>query len=83
MTCIHEAHTPIIKALIDVQRATAAAEEAYRRKVTAEVRLAELVSVKRRDKDTGFDADFHARDTLVNALMAAHGYCAPAPESSA
>ncbi len=77
MTTIHDQHDPVIEALIDLHRAEAAADEADRRRVAAQVRLAEVVGVRRRDKDTGFDADFEARDIIVKAVMAARGYVAP------
>lgn len=60
---------PIIIALRELNEAKADVDLAYERKTKAEIHLAELVGVKRRDKDTGFDAECEAENMIVNASI--------------
>ncbi len=60
----------VIAALRAVQVTTEAEEEANERRRQAEIHLAEIVGTRRRDKDTGFEADHDARDLIVKAALA-------------
>jgi CelD/BcsL family acetyltransferase involved in cellulose biosynthesis len=60
---------PTLAALAALDEARRIEESAYDARVNAEVALAEIVGVNRRDKDTGFDAECAARDLIVNAAL--------------
>jgi hypothetical protein len=66
---IDPALVPIIVALRELEDAKDCEDLARQRTTDAGVRLAELVGVKRRDKDTGFDAEFEAQRMIVTAAI--------------
>jgi hypothetical protein len=61
---------PVIDALAAVRAARAAEDEARQATEDAELRLAELVQIRRRDKDMGFEAEHEAERLLVAAVLA-------------
>ena len=61
---------PVVDALVAVRAAERAHEQAGELRRAAEVRLAEVVGKRRRDKDMAFEADFEARDLIVDAVVA-------------
>lgn len=61
---------PVVEALVAVRQAECAHERAGEARRAAEVRLAEAVGQRRRDKDMAFEADFEARALIVDAVVA-------------
>ncbi len=60
----------VIDALAAFNRANEAEEDAHAVRCRAQIRLAELVGTQRRDRDTGFEAEFDAKDLIVKAALA-------------
>jgi hypothetical protein len=63
--------TPLVEAIRAVRDAEAAEEAAHEHRRECELRLAELMAVKRRDKDMGFEAGIEAEWAIVGAAIAA------------
>jgi hypothetical protein len=60
----------VIEALAELKRLEEAEELARNLRQNAEVALAEVTATKRRDKDTGFEAEHNAKDLIVKAALA-------------
>jgi hypothetical protein len=63
---------PVVEALAAVRAAERAHDRAADARRAADLRLAEVVGQRRRDKDMAFEADFEARDLIVNAALASY-----------
>lgn len=61
---------PVLLAMHAVSEAKDAEHAAYEHRIACETRLAELVEVRRRDKDTGFEAEVEAERVIVEAAIA-------------
>lgn len=62
---------PMIEALAEVRRADMDYDAAREAKDAADLRLAEVVGTRRRDKDMSFDAEFDAHRILEQAAIEA------------
>jgi len=60
-------------ALLTLREARRQADEAYERVRAAELHLAEIIGVQRRDKDMGFDAEYEAKELLVERGLQEYG----------
>lgn len=63
--------TPVVDALAELRKHEEREERATELRKNAEIALAEVVDVRRRDKDTGFEAEHTARDLIVTAVLEA------------
>lgn len=71
---------PVLLAMHAVNEARDAEQAAYRHRIACEKTLAEMVHVRRRDKDMGFEADMEVeRVVVVAAIAAALALPPPAP----
>lgn len=74
--------TPLVEAIRAVKDAEAAEQAAYAHRKACELHLAELMEVKRRDRDMGFEAEIEAEWVIVAAAVAALPSPADAPAPS-